>query len=139
MFKENWEEGPSTSKNEIQYVMDLRESSMHWDRFHARICFRPRNDIKYYCFPRPAQNYSPSGKNPLWSHDGLGMMTTRLCFLTKEGGAAQIYPLNLRIMWNEVRPVSLVMSEFQAGTEGVKIKTIYTDVFSPLPGRTLLP
>ena len=24
LIKENWEEGPSPSKNEIQYVMDLR-------------------------------------------------------------------------------------------------------------------
>ena len=42
LIKKNWEEGPSPSKNEIQYVMDLRATN-RLGSCHMRICSRLRN------------------------------------------------------------------------------------------------
>uniref|UniRef100_A0AAQ4Q9F2 Gypsy retrotransposon integrase-like protein 1 n=1 Tax=Gasterosteus aculeatus aculeatus TaxID=481459 RepID=A0AAQ4Q9F2_GASAC len=85
LLKEHWEEGPSLSKNEIQYVLDLRaklhtlgelsrenllQAQERQQRLYNRGArlrqFTPGE--KVLVFLLPPQNYSPSGKGPLWSH-----------------------------------------------------------------------
>ena len=76
-------------------------SSTHWGRCHGRICF-----------PRPAPNDSPHGEDPLWSHDGSGMLTT--------SRGTDLSPPSPQV-WKEVRPVSLVTSVIQEGELGPEV------------------
>ena len=86
LIKEKWEEGPSPSRSKIQYVMYLRaklhtlgqlsrENLLEAQERQQRLYNRGTKDhfhwaIKSWYYSRhPALNYSPSGKDPSWSHD----------------------------------------------------------------------
>ena len=97
LVKESWEEGPSPSKNEVQYVLDLRaklhtlgqlsrENLLQAQERQQRLYNRgARLRQLLYCSLRLTPNYSPSGKDPLWSHGEWVTLTMRLCVRTGEG------------------------------------------------------
>ena len=94
-IKENWEAGSSDSKNEIQYVMDLRAKLhsvgvMSREHLHqaqerqrrlydrgTRLRDLTRGMSSLYCCPPLAPNYSRIGKGPLWSRGESGTWITR--------------------------------------------------------------
>lgn len=39
LIKENCEDGPSTSINEVQYILASEQNSIHLCNYHRRICF----------------------------------------------------------------------------------------------------
>ena len=85
LVKENWEMGPSTSKNEGQHILDLWDFTPGPETSTASIQQRSKTHpvIKcLYCYHHLAPNSSPSGTGLLWSHGEWGMLTMRLCILT---------------------------------------------------------
>ncbi len=93
VLRETWEDGPSDSRNEIQYVLDLRtklhtlgrlsmenllQAQDRQSRLYNQGCVNLHREKKYlYCFLRLARKYSPSGKDPLRSHGELGILIMR--------------------------------------------------------------
>ncbi len=93
VIKESWEEGPSNSRSEIQYVLDLRaklhtlgrlsmenllQAQDRQTRLYNRGMRLRQFTPRYLCyFQRLVQNYSQSGKDPLWSHGEWGSSITR--------------------------------------------------------------
>lgn len=93
VIREAWEEGPSNSGSEIQYVLDLRAKlhTLGWlsmenllqaqdtqSQLYNRGNVNLHQEVKcVYYFQRIALSYSQSGKDLLWSHGKLGISIIR--------------------------------------------------------------
>ncbi|KAI5617023.1 hypothetical protein C0J50_23276 [Silurus asotus] len=164
VLRENWEEGPSNAKNEIQYVLDLRA------KLHTLGQLTMENLLQAQ--ERQSRLYPTSSSKLLAKWQGPFEVTRRVGDVdyevrrTDRGGALQVYHLNLLKLWSEMAPVSLatvIPERVELGPE-VRLKTAsesasvpcgdhlspsqraqvsrlqqeFADVFSPLPGRTNL-
>lgn len=94
VMSENWEEGCSESKSEIQYILDLFQNlRSHVNEEFAKDSRTPKPvciismssyvnlhwEIRFSFYsPHHALNCLRSGKGPLKSHSELGMSTMRL-------------------------------------------------------------
>ncbi|XP_061920399.1 uncharacterized protein LOC133661276 [Entelurus aequoreus] len=125
LVKESWEEGPSPSKNEIQYVMDLR-AKLHTLGHLSRENLLQAQERQQRLYNRGTQlrQFSPgekvlvllptSSSKLLAKWQGPFVVTRRVGDVDYEvrradrGGATQIYHLNLLKGWREAEPVSMV-------------------------------
>ena len=123
LIKENWEEGSSDSKNEIQYVMDLR-AKLHslgvMSREHLRQA--QENQKRLYDRGTRLRDFTPGDKvlvllptsstKLLAKWQGPFVVTRRVGDVDYEvvrsdrGDARQIYHINLLKRWNDVVPVA---------------------------------
>ena len=181
LIKENWEEGPSPSKNEIQYVMDLRAKLHTLGQLSCENLLEAQErQQRLYNRGTKLRQFSPGDKvlvllptsntKLLAKWQGPFVVTRRVGDVDYEvqradrEGAKQIYHLNLLKAWKEVVAVSLVsvdQEKDELGPEVPKLTNLtsplsdshlspsqrtdlahlqkrFTDVFSPLPGRTHL-
>ncbi|XP_061764252.1 uncharacterized protein K02A2.6-like [Nerophis ophidion] len=140
LVKESWEEGPSPSKNEIQYVMDLR-AKLHTLRHLSREDLLQAQERQQRLYNRGLQlrQFSPgekvlvllptSSSKLLIQWQGPFVVTRRVGDVDYEvrrsdlGGATQIYHLNLLKGWREAEPepVSMVMGEAESEELGPKV------------------
>ena len=127
LLRENWEEGPSPSKNEIQYVLDLR-AKLHTlgqlSREHllqAQACqqrlYNRGAKLRQFTPGQKVLVLLPSSSSKLLAKwQGPFVVTRRVGDVDYEvvrsdrGGAKQIYHLNLLKIWREAEPVSQEMS-----------------------------
>ena len=125
LVKESWEEGPSPSKNEVQYVLDLR-AKLHTLGQLSRENLLQAQERQQRLYNRGARlrQFSqgdkvlvllPSSNSKLLAKwQGPFVVTRRVGDVDYEvvrsdrGGATQIYHLNLLKAWREAEPVSLV-------------------------------
>ena len=95
LIKENLEEGSSDSKNEIQYVMDLRaklhslgvmsREHLHQAQENQKRLYDRGTRLRdltpgirsSFCCPPLAPNYSRNDKGPSWSRGESGTWITR--------------------------------------------------------------
>lgn len=126
LIKENWE-GPSTSKNEIQHVLDLR-AKLHTLGQLSRENLLQAQERQQRLYNRGARlrQFTPgekvlvllpsSSSKLLAKWQGPFVVTRRVGDVDYEvvrsdrGGATQIYHLNLLKAWREAESVSLVSS-----------------------------
>ena len=124
LIKENWEEGPSPSKSEIQYVMDLR-AKLHTLGQLSRENFLEAQERQQHLYNRGSKlrQFSLGDKvlvllpmsstKLLAKWQGPFVVTRRVGEVdyevqrTDREGAKQIYHLNLLKAWKEVVAVSL--------------------------------
>ena len=127
LVKESWEEGPSPSKNEVQYVLDLR-AKLHTLGQLSRENLLQAQERQQQLYNRGARlrQFSPGDKvlvllpssnsKLLAKWQGPFVVTRRVGDVDYEivrsdrGGATQIHHLNLLKAWTEAEPVSLVMA-----------------------------
>ena len=125
LVKESWEEGPSPSKNEVQYVLDPR-AKLHTLGQLSRENLLQAQERQQRLYNRGARlrQFSPGDKvlvllpssnsKLLAKWQGPFVVTRRVGDVDYEivcsdrGGATQIYHLNLLKAWREAEPVSLV-------------------------------
>ncbi|XP_061833118.2 uncharacterized protein [Nerophis lumbriciformis] len=125
LVKESWEEGPSPSKKEIQYVMDLR-AKLHTLGHLSRenLLQAQERQQRLYNMGTQHRQFSPgekvlallptSSSKLLVQWQGPFVVTRRVGDVDYEvrrsdrGGATQIYHLNLLKGWREAEPVSMV-------------------------------
>ena len=125
LLRENWEEGPSPSKNEIQYVLDLR-AKLHTLGQLSRENLLQAQARQQRLYNRGAKlrQFTPgekvlvllpsSSSKLLTKWQGPFVVTQRVGDVDYEvvrsdrGGATQIHHLNLLKIWREAEPVSLV-------------------------------
>ncbi len=170
--------GHQTAVAKFSISWTSEQNSTHWDGSLWRICCRHKTDkrgcttgvrgcdnsrreIRY--FQRLVQNYSQSGKGPLWSHGRWGSSIMRSN--ERIGVMHVMHHLNLLKRWNEGTSVGLaavVSNEDDLGPEAalkhnplalvsggdhlsprqltdlaqLQADFAFFHVFSPLPGRT---
>ncbi|XP_061764264.1 uncharacterized protein LOC133557636 [Nerophis ophidion] len=125
LVKESWEEGPSPSKNEIQYVMDSR-AKLHTLGHLSResLLQAQERQQRLYNGETQLRQFSPgekvlvllptSSSKLLVQWQGPFVVTRRVGDVDYEvrrsdqGGATKIYHLNLLKGWREAEPVSMV-------------------------------
>ncbi|KAG7485602.1 hypothetical protein JOB18_014053 [Solea senegalensis] len=141
LVKENWEAGPSTSKNEVQHVLDLR-AKLHSLGQLSRQNLLQAQERQQRLYNRGAKlrQFSPGDKvllllpssssKLLAKWQGPFVVTRRVGDVDYEvvrsdrGGATQIYHLNLLKAWREVASVSLattVIERDELGPEVTKL------------------
>ncbi|KAK5854605.1 hypothetical protein PBY51_004785 [Eleginops maclovinus] len=138
LFKENWEEGPSTSKNEIQYVMDLR-AKLHSLGQLSRENLLQAQERKQRLYNRGSKlrQFSPGDKvlvllptsssKLLAKWQGPFVVTRRVGDVDYElvrsdrGGATQIYHVNLLKTWREVASASLATTVIERDELGPEV------------------
>ncbi|XP_059210478.1 uncharacterized protein LOC131989303 [Centropristis striata] len=125
LVKESWEEGPSPSKNEVQYVLDLRAKLHTLGRLSRENLLRAQErQQRLYNRGSKLRQFSPGDKvlvllpsstsKLLAKWQGPFVVTRRVGDVDYElvrsdrGGATQIYHLNLLKAWREAESVSLV-------------------------------
>ena len=125
LVKESWEEGLSPSKNEVQYVLDLRAKLHTLGQLSRENLLQPQErQQRLYNRGARLRQFSPGDKvlvllpssssKLLAKWQGPFVVTRRVGDVDYElahsdrGGATQIYHLNLLKAWREVEPVSLV-------------------------------
>ncbi|KAG1928644.1 interferon-induced very large GTPase 1-like [Pimephales promelas] len=182
VLRETWEDGPSASKNEIQYVLDLRTKLHTLGRLSLENLLQAQNRQKQqYNRGARLRQFSPgykvlvllptSSSKLLAKWQGPFEVTRRVGDLnyevirTDRGGGRQTYHLNLLKKWVEAEAVMLatvVSGEEDLGPEArvksqsfslapsgdhlspsqltdiKRVQAEFSDVFSPLPGRTNL-
>ncbi|XP_039532215.1 uncharacterized protein LOC120482205 [Pimephales promelas] len=182
VLRETWEDGPSASKNEIQYVLDLRTKLHTLGRLSLENLLQAQNRQKQqYNRGARLRQFSPGDKvlvllptsssKLLAKWQGPFEVTRRVGDLnyevirTDRGGGRQTYHLNLLKKWVEAEAVMLatvVSGEEDLGPEArvksqsfslapsgdhlspsqltdiKRVQAEFSDVFSPLPGRTNL-
>ncbi|XP_069375367.1 uncharacterized protein [Paralichthys olivaceus] len=124
-LKENWEEGPSPSKNKIQYVLDLR-AKLHTLGQLSRMNMLQAQARQHHLYNRGARlrRFTPgekvlvllpsSSSKLLTKWQGPFVVTRRVGEVDYEvarsdrSGATQLYHLNLLKAWREAESVSLV-------------------------------
>ena len=124
LIKESWEEGSSNSKNEIQYVLDLR-AKLHTLGKVSQEHLREAQETQRRLYDRGTRlrNFTPgekvlvllptSSSKLLAKWQGPFVVTRRMGDVNYEvlrsdrGDSTQIYHLNLLKKFNEVVPVSL--------------------------------
>ena len=125
LIKETWEDGPSPSKNEVQYVLDLR-AKLHALGQLSRENLLQAQERQQRLYNRGAKlrKFSPGDKvlvllpssssKLLAKWQGPFVVTRQVGDVDYEvarsdrGGSTQIYHLNLLKAWREAVPVSLV-------------------------------
>ncbi|KAI7813488.1 hypothetical protein IRJ41_018565 [Triplophysa rosa] len=137
VLKENWEDGPSASKNEIQYVLDLRaklrtlgrlsmENLLQAQDKQSRLYNRGSNLRKFTPGEKVLVLLPTSSSKLLAKWQGPFEVTRQVGDLdyevirTDRGGARQIYHLNLLKKWSEEEAVMLatvVSAEEDLGPE----------------------
>ena len=125
LIKENWEEGPSPSKSEIQYVMDLRAKLHTLGKLSRENLLEVQErQQRLYNRGTKLRQFSPGDKvlvllptsstKLLAKWQGPFVVTRRVGEVdyevqrTDREGAKQIHHLNLLKAWKEVVAVSLV-------------------------------
>ena len=125
LLRENWEEGPSPSKNEIQYVLDLRAKLHTLGQLSCENLLQAQaRQQRLYNRGAKLRQFTPgekvlvllpsSSSKLLAKWQGPFVVTRRVGDVDYEvvrsdrGGATQIYHLNLLKVWREAEPVSLV-------------------------------
>ncbi len=137
VIKESWEEGPSNSRSEIQYVMDLR-AKLHtlWRLSMENLLQAQDKQMQLYNRGTRLRQFTPgekvlvllptSNSKLLAKWQGPFVVTRRVGELdyevkrTDRDGACQIYHLNLLKRWNEGTLVGLaavVLNEDDLGPE----------------------
>ncbi len=137
VIKESWEEGPSNSRSEIQYVMDLRAKLHTLGRLSMENLLQAQDkQMQLYNRGTRLLQFTPgekvlvllptSNSKLLAKWQGPFVVTRRVGELdyevkrTDRGGACQIYHLNLLKRWNEGTLVGLaavVSNEDDLGPE----------------------
>ncbi len=124
VIKESWEEGPSNSRSEIQYVMDLRAKLHTLGRLSMENLLQAQDkQMRLYNRGTRLRQFTPgekvlvllptSNSKLLAKWQGPFVVTWRVGELnyevkrTDRGGACQIYHLNLLKRWNEGTLVGL--------------------------------
>ena len=125
LVKENWEDGPSPSKNEVQHVLELR-AKLHTLGKLSRENLLSAQERQQRLYNRGARlrNFTPGDKvlvllptsssKLLAKWQGPFVVTRRVGDVDYEvvrsdrGGATQIYHVNLLKAWREAVPVALV-------------------------------
>nr|XP_061833255.1 uncharacterized protein LOC133617337 [Nerophis lumbriciformis] len=125
LVKESWEEGPSPSKKEIQYVMDLR-AKLHTLEHLSRKNLLRAQEHQHHLYNRGTQlrQFSPgekvlvllptSSSKLLAEWQGPFVVSRQVGDVDYEvrqcgrGLATQIYHLNLLKRWREAEPFSMV-------------------------------
>ncbi len=124
VIKESWEEGPSNSRSEIQYVMDLRAKLHTLGRLSMENLLQAQDkQRRLYNRGTRLRQFTPgekvlvllptSSSKLLAKWQGPFVVTRRVGELdyevkqTDRGGACQIYHLNLLKRWNEGTLVGL--------------------------------
>ncbi|KAI2644928.1 Retrovirus-related Pol polyprotein from transposon 17.6 [Labeo rohita] len=103
VLREAWEEGPSDSKNEIQYVLDLRTKLHTLGQLSMENLLQAQDrQSRLYNRGTRLRNFAPGDKVTRRMGD-LNYEVVR----TNMSGARQIYHLNLLKKWSEVEPVML--------------------------------
>ena len=171
----------STSKNEVQYVLDLRAKLDALGQLsRENLLMAQERQERLYNRGTRLRQFAPgekvlvllptSSSKLLAKWQGPFVVTRRVGDVDYEvarsdrGGSGQIYHLNLLKLWNEERPVRLATTVIEEGelgpeakkaapftpvqleshltlrqrTEVAELQQRFTDVFSPLPGRTNL-
>ena len=136
LIKENWEEGPSPSKSEIQYVMDLR-AKLHTlgQLSRENLLEAQERQQRLYNRGTKRRQFSPGDKvlvllltsstKLLAKWQGPFVVTRRVGEVdyevqrTDREGAKQIYHLNLLKVWKEVVAVSLVTVDQERDELGI--------------------
>uniref|UniRef100_A0A8C1ZTE6 Gypsy retrotransposon integrase-like protein 1 n=1 Tax=Cyprinus carpio TaxID=7962 RepID=A0A8C1ZTE6_CYPCA len=118
VLKETWEDGRSDSKNEIQYVMDLR-AKLHtlWRLSMENLLQGQGRQSQLYNRGTKLREFAP-GDKVLISQSDLNYEVVR----TDRGDSRQIYHLNLLKKWSEEESVLLAMAvsgEEDLGPEAV--------------------
>ena len=155
LIKENWEEGPSPSKNEIQYVMDLR-AKLHTlgQLSRENLLEAQERQQRLYNRGTKLRQFSPGDKvlvllptsstKLLAKWQGPFVVTRRVGDVDYEvqradrEGAKQIYHLNLLKAWKEVVAVSLVSVDQEKDELGPEVPKL-TNLISPLSDSHLSP
>ncbi len=137
VIKESWEEGPSNSRNEIQYVLDLRAKLHTLGRLSMENLLQAQDrQTRLYNRGTRLRQFTPGDKvlvllptsssKLLAKWQGPFVVTRRVGELdyevkrTDRGDACQIYHLNLLKRWNEGTSVGLaavVSNEDDLGPE----------------------
>ncbi len=137
VIKESWEEGPSNSRSEIQYVLDLRAKLHTLGRLSMENLLQAQDrQTRLYNRGTQLRQFSPgdrvlvllstSSSKLLAKWQGPFVVTRRVGELdyevrrTDRGDACQIYHLNLLKRWNERTSVGLaavVSNEDDLGPE----------------------
>ncbi len=137
VVKESWEEGPSNSRNEIQYVLDLRGKLHTLGRLSMENLLQAQDrQTRLYNRGTRLRQFTPGDKvlvllptsssKLLAKWQGPFVVTRRVGELdyevkrTDRGDACQIYHLNLLKRWNEGTSVGLaavVSNEDDLGPE----------------------
>ena len=155
LIKENWEEGPSPSKNEIQYVMDLlaklhtlgqlsRENLLKAQERQQRLYNRGTKLRQFSPGDKVLVLLPTSSTKLLAKWQGPFVVTRRVGDVDYEvqwadgEGAKQIYHLNLLKAWKEVVSVSLVSVDQEKDELGPEVPKL-TNLISPLLDSHLYP
>ncbi|CAM4612755.1 unnamed protein product [Leuciscus chuanchicus] len=137
VLRETWEDGPSNSKNEIQYVLDLRAKLHTLGRLSMENLLQAQDkQSRLYNRGARLRQFAPGDKvlvllptsssKLLAKWQGPFEVTRRIGDLnyevarTDRGGAHQVYHLNLLKKWSEVESVMLatvVSGEVDLGPE----------------------
>ncbi len=137
VIKESWEEGPSNSRNEIQYVLDLRAKLHTLGRLSMENLLQAQDkQMRLYNRGTRLRQFTPGDKvlvllptsssKLLAKWQGPFVVTRRVGELdyevkrTDRGDSCQIYHLNLLKRWNEGTSVGLaavVSNEDDLGPE----------------------
>ena len=155
LIKENWEEGPSPSKSEIQYVMDLR-AKLHTlgQLSRENLLEAQERQQRLYNRGTKLRQFSPGDKvlvllptsstKLLAKWQGPFVVTRRVGEVdyevqrTDREGAKQIYHLNLLKAWKEVVAVSLVTVDQERDELGPEV-TRSNNQSAPLSDGHLSP
>ncbi len=166
ILRETWEDGPSDSLNEIQYVLDLRTKLHTLGRLSMENLLQAQDrQSRLYNQGTRLRKFAPGEKvlvGPFEVTRRIGDLNYEVV-RTDRNGAHQIYHLNLLKKWSEAESVMLataVSGEEDLGPEVntkpqslalapggdhlspsqladiAKLQAAFADVFSPLPGRT---
>ncbi|XP_069027698.1 uncharacterized protein [Embiotoca jacksoni] len=133
LLKENWEEGPSSGKSEIQYVLDLRAKRNTLGQM-SRENLLQAQECQQWLYNTKLSQFTPgekvlvllpsSSSKLLAKWQGPFVVTRRVGDVDYEvvwsdrGGATQLYHLNLLKAWREAESVSL---ERGAGARDSKV------------------
>ena len=155
LIKENWEEGPSPSKNSIQYIMDLRaklhilgqmscenvlEAQEHQQYIYNRATklwqFSPGDKV-LVLLPTSSTKLLVKWQGPFMVTRWVGEVDYEVQWSDWEG-AKQIYHLNLLKAWKEVVAVSLVLVDQEKDELGPEVPKL-TNLISPISNSHLSP
>ncbi|KAL7832099.1 hypothetical protein AOLI_G00296470 [Acnodon oligacanthus] len=155
ILKEYWEEGPSNSKNEIQYILDLRaklqalghltqenllQAQECQSRIYnrgARLCSLSPGDEVLVLLPTLSSKLLAKWQGPFEVTRRVGEVDYEVK-RTDRGGALQVYHLNLLKPWREAVPVSLATVVPERAELGPEVPTKWNH--TPVPcGDQLSP
>ena len=130
LIKENWEEGPSPSKNEIQYVMDLR-AKLHTLGQLSRENLLEAQEHQQCLYNRGTKlrQFSPGDK--AWKE----VVAVSLVSVDQEKDELG---LEVPKLSNLISPLSNSHLSPSQRTDLAYLQKRFADVFSPLPGHTHL-